>query len=92
MALHDEEMQRLNEIERQLAEESPRLAERLAELRPFTISVMAVAGVLASVTMGLVITVVGAQVDSAALVVLGALLTVVMPTVIIWRLWLSRLH
>ncbi|WP_158891095.1 DUF3040 domain-containing protein [Amycolatopsis anabasis] len=94
MALHDEEQRRLAEIELRLAEENPRLAQRLAELRPIRISgtILAVVAVVGALTIGLTMMTFGAQSSSLILMVLGALLAVVVPTAAVWRCWLHRLH
>ncbi|HVW39827.1 MAG TPA: DUF3040 domain-containing protein [Amycolatopsis sp.] len=94
MALHGEEQRRLTEIERQLAEENPRLAQRLAELRPMRIPgvVLAIFGALCAVVAGLFILVAGAQGHEIFLIVLGTILVSGVPTAIIWRSWLYRLH
>ncbi|HJQ44787.1 MAG TPA: DUF3040 domain-containing protein [Amycolatopsis sp.] len=94
MALHGEEQRRLSEIERQLAEENPRLAQRLAELRPMRIPgvVLAILGALGAVVIGLFVLVAGAQAHQSFLIVLGTLLVAAVPTAIIWRSWLYRLH
>jgi hypothetical protein len=94
MALHGEEQRRLSEIERQLAEENPRLAQRLAELRPMRIPgvVLAVLAALCSPVIGLVVLVAAAQTHSPFLMVLGTLLAAAVPTAIIWRSGLHRLR
>ncbi|TNC26019.1 DUF3040 domain-containing protein [Amycolatopsis alkalitolerans] len=94
MALHGEEQRRLTEIERQLAEENPRLAQRLSELRPMRIPnvVFAIIGGLCSIVAGLFIMVAGAQAQSGFLIVFGTILTVAVPTAILWRTWLYRLQ
>jgi len=94
MALHGEEQRRLSEIERQLAEENPRLAQRLAELRPMRIPgvVLAVLGALCSMVAGVFILVAGAQTQQLFLMILGTVLASGVPTAILWRLWLHRLH
>jgi hypothetical protein len=94
MALHGEEQRRLSEIERQLAEENPRLAQRLAELRPMRISgvVLAVLGVLCSPVVGLLVLTAAAQTHSPFLMVIGTIPAAVVPTAILWRAWLHRLH
>ena len=93
MALHGEEQRRLTEIEKQLAEENPRLAQRLAELRPMRIPgvVLAILAALAVPVIGLFILVAAAQAHSAALMILGTVLTALVPTAIIWRTWLYKL-
>ncbi|GAA5161973.1 MULTISPECIES: DUF3040 domain-containing protein [Amycolatopsis] len=94
MALHGEEQRRLTEIERQLAEENPRLAQRLAELRPMRVPsvVLAALGALCSMVAGLFILVAGAQAQSGFLLVLGTVLTSGVPTAVLWRMWLHRLR
>ncbi|WP_236790598.1 DUF3040 domain-containing protein [Amycolatopsis sp. GM8] len=94
MALHGEEQRRLTEIEQQLAEENPRLAQRLSELRPMRIPsvVLAVIGAVCSVVAGLFIMVAGGQSHNGFLIVFGTVLTCVVPTAILWRTWLYRLR
>lgn len=94
MALHGEEQRRLSEIERRLAEENPRLAQRLAELRPMRIPsvVLATLGTLCAVVSGLFILVAAAQAHSPFLIALGTALTAGVPTAILWRTWLYRLR
>lgn len=94
MALHGEEQRRLSEIERQLAEENPRLAQRLAELRPMRIPnvVLAVLGALFASMIGLFVLVAAAQTHAPVLMVFGTVLTSLVPTLIIWRTWLHRLR
>jgi DUF3040 family protein len=92
MALHGEEQRRLSEIERQLAEENPRLAQRLAELRPKRIPtvVLAIFAALCSPVIGLFVLVAAAQTQSPFLMVLGTILASVVPTAILWQGWLRR--
>ncbi|KAA9156436.1 DUF3040 domain-containing protein [Amycolatopsis acidicola] len=94
MALHGEEQRRLSEIERQLAEENPRLAQRLAELRPMRIPsvVLAILGALCSIACGLFLMVAGAQAHTSFLIVFGTVLCIGVPTAIVWRTWLYRLR
>ncbi|TVT51816.1 DUF3040 domain-containing protein [Amycolatopsis rhizosphaerae] len=94
MALHGEEQRRLSEIERQLAEENPRLAQRLAELRPMRIPtvVLAIFGALCSMVSGLFILVAAAQVHSGFLMALGTALASGVPTAILWRTCLYRVR
>ena len=94
MALHGEEQRRLTEIERQLAEENPRLAQRLAELRPVRIPgvVLAILGALGAMVAGLFVLVAGAQAHEIFLIVLGTVLVSGVPTAVIWRTWLYRLN
>ncbi|NIH77961.1 DUF3040 domain-containing protein [Amycolatopsis viridis] len=93
MALHDEEQRRLLEIERQLAAENPRLAQRLAELRPMRLSgvLLSVLGILCSPVAGLFLLVAAAQSHAPVLYVIGTVFTSVLPTALIWRAWLHRL-
>jgi hypothetical protein len=94
MALHGDEQRRLSEIERQLAEENPRLAQRLAELRPMRIPsvVMSILGALCSIVAGIFILVAAAQAHATFLLGLGTAFTVGVPTAIVWRTWLYRLR
>jgi hypothetical protein len=89
MALHDEEQRQLAEIERRLAEDDPRLARRLATLRPMEslVVVAAVVGVLASVAGGLIAMVFGVVLSSPILIIAGVLIAVFLPTAIAWRVW-----
>ncbi|MQA07394.1 MAG: DUF3040 domain-containing protein [Pseudonocardiaceae bacterium] len=92
MALPEKEQRQLAEIERWLVQEDPRLARRLAESRPtatFTL-VLAVLGILTLSAVGLVLMVFGVQLASPVLVIVGALLTVVLPAMLSWRLWSGR--
>jgi hypothetical protein len=92
MALHDEEQRQLAEIERRLVEDDPRLARRLATLRPMQslALVASIAGLLASVVCGLTAMVFGVLLSSPVLIIVGTLLAVFLPTAIGWRLWLRR--
>ncbi|PXY20366.1 DUF3040 domain-containing protein [Prauserella sp. PE36] len=94
MALHDEEQRQLEEIERRLAEDDPRLAQRLEKLRPLGVSRigLAILGMLALFVGGLVTIAIGAEISSPVLGIVGVVLAVGLPTVIIWRLWLRRLR
>ncbi|HVV13263.1 DUF3040 domain-containing protein [Amycolatopsis sp.] len=87
MALHGEEQRRLSEIERQLAEENPRLAQRLSELRPMRIPsmILAILGAFCAIACGLFLMVAGAQAHTSFLIVLGTVLCVGVPTAIVWR-------
>lgn len=93
MALHDEEQRRLSEIERALAEENPRLDQRLSELRRMRLPgvVLAVLGALCSMVAGLFVMVAGAQTHSSFLIVFGTVLTSGIPTLVVWRTWLRKL-
>lgn len=94
MALHDEEQRQLAEIERRLAEDDPRLAERLAALRPagFAGPMLTAACLVILFVFGLAVIAIGAEISSPVLGILGIVLAVVVPTVIVWRKWLRRLH
>lgn len=93
MALHDEEQRRLSEIERALAEENPRLDQRLSELRRVRLpgALLAVLGALCAIVAGEFLMVAGAQVHSSFLIVFGTVLTSGVPTAVVWRTWLHRL-
>jgi hypothetical protein len=94
MALRDEEQRQLAEIERRLAADDPRLAQRLARLRPLGLprTVLGIVGVLAAFVTGLVIVIIGAETTSLATGIAGVIIAVGFPTLIIWRFWLRRLN
>ncbi|WP_199434988.1 DUF3040 domain-containing protein [Qaidamihabitans albus] len=94
MALHDEEQRQLAEIERRLAEEDPRLAQRLERLQPFALSraALTLAGLLASFFIGLIAIATGAELGLPWLSIAGAALSVAVPTLVVWRLWVRRLR
>ncbi|WP_037359868.1 DUF3040 domain-containing protein [Amycolatopsis orientalis] len=85
MALRDHEQQQLDEIERELVRESPRLARRFAAFHPVRLSTLAAAaaGLLALLSTGLVITVVGIGMGSPGPIVVGALLIALVPATLI---------
>jgi hypothetical protein len=93
MALHDYEQRKLEEIERHLAAENPRLARHLAELAPVPTTAL-VCGVLGSLILlftGLVIMVVGVRLGAPPLIVIGAALTAMVPAAVCWyirRRWM----
>jgi hypothetical protein len=86
----DDEQRGLAEIEWWLGDDDPRLAHRLAALQPpaiWSVRVTAVA-MTAAVISSLLVLGVGARLHSAALIALGAALSVVVPTLIlVWRFW-----
>ncbi|WIV59140.1 DUF3040 domain-containing protein [Amycolatopsis nalaikhensis] len=88
MALHDYEQRKLDEIDRQLTAEAPRLARRFAEFRhvPASALVAGVAGLVILLSTGLVIMVVGVQLGRPGPIILGALITAVVPAAIGWYL------
>jgi hypothetical protein len=86
----DDEQRGLAEIEREFGEDNPRLAHRLAALQPPAIwsGTVAAVAIIAAVTNSLLVLGVGARLHSAALIALGAALTVVVPALILaWRFW-----
>lgn len=85
--MRDHEQRQLDEIERQLTEENPRLARRLATFRPLPASslVAGVVGLFILLTTGLVIMVVGVQLSAPVVIALGALITAVVPATIGWH-------
>jgi hypothetical protein len=89
MALHDYEQRKLDEIEHHLAEESPRLAQRLADFRPARYGTLIAAGcgLLLLLSVGLITMVVGIQLGAPGLIVLGAVLAAIAPTVAAWYTW-----
>lgn len=92
MALRDEEQRQLAEIERRLAEDDPGLAHRLERLRSSVLPgpVRALAGVVLSVVVGLVLAVLGTETGTTAVRLAGLVLATGVPTLIAWRLWLRR--
>jgi lipopolysaccharide export LptBFGC system permease protein LptF len=88
MALHDYERRKLNEIERQLAEENPLLAQRFAGFRPITdAAVVAALPILVMVAFaGLVLIEVGAQLAAPVPIILGALVITGVPATAGWYL------
>lgn len=93
MSLRDDEQRRLAEIERRLSEEDPHLARRLATLRPFGPSRVAlgIAVMVVSLVAGLVIAALGSELNSVPVGIVGVALAIILPTVLIWRLWLRKL-
>ncbi|MFC4000293.1 DUF3040 domain-containing protein [Prauserella oleivorans] len=93
MALHDEEQRQLAEIERRLAEDDPRLAQRLATLRPgFGGPILTLVGLVVLFVAGLAVIAIGAEISSPVLGIFGIVLAVCVPTAIIWRKWLRKLR
>ncbi|MFI9382366.1 DUF3040 domain-containing protein [Kutzneria sp. NPDC052558] len=92
MTLRDDELRSLAQIERSLTETDPRLARRLAELRPLTLgTVLAMlAGCVAMHASGIVIAVSGAEIGSPVTVVIGAALATGFPALAVWHLWWRR--
>ncbi|MGW7535421.1 DUF3040 domain-containing protein [Amycolatopsis sp. NPDC054798] len=86
MALRDHEQHQLDEIERRLARENPRLARRFEKFRPMPAITFAAAalGVLSVFLTGLVALVVGFGMGSAPPIAVGAVLTTAVPLAIIW--------
>ncbi|GAA2827105.1 DUF3040 domain-containing protein [Crossiella cryophila] len=92
MALRDHEQRALAEIERRLAEEDPRLAERFLGLSSPSLrnrqAVLALLGVLGAYALGLTVLVIGVSGAWIELIVLGAVISV---SVLAWFTW-KRLH
>ncbi|GAA4532136.1 DUF3040 domain-containing protein [Amycolatopsis samaneae] len=88
MALHDYEQRKLDEIEKHLVEENPRMARRFAEFRPFHLVTLVAAGLglIALLAVGLVVMVIGVQLTTPGLIILGALLTAAVPAAVAWYL------
>jgi hypothetical protein len=82
-AVHDNEEQELAEIERRLAQESPRLAARF---EPISTAALATAGLgmLMLLVTGVVVMVAGARMAAPLVIVLAALLTATVPAAIGW--------
>ncbi|MEU6646374.1 DUF3040 domain-containing protein [Saccharomonospora sp. NPDC046836] len=94
MALRDEEQRQLAEIEQRLTKDDPQLAQRLAKLSPLGFSRvgLAVVSMLVLFVIGLAVIAIGAELSAPAVWSCGIVLAVVVPTLIIWRLWLRRLR
>ncbi|XVV06593.1 DUF3040 domain-containing protein [Actinosynnema sp. CA-248983] len=86
MGLRDREKRALDEIERNFAAEDPRLAGRLARMRPArrpSGRVGVAAGLTVVYLVGLTVVVFGVTTGSTALVVLGAAVTAVFPVLLL---------
>lgn len=86
MGLRDREKRALDEIERNLAAEDPRLATRLARMRPgrrLTGRLAVGVGLTVVYLLGLTVVVFGVTTESAALVALGAVLAAVFPVLLV---------
>ncbi|MFD9887989.1 DUF3040 domain-containing protein [Amycolatopsis sp. NPDC059027] len=88
MALHDYEQRKLDEIEKHLVEENPRMARRFAEFRPIHLITLVAAGLglLVLLSVGLVVMVIGVRLTAPGLITLGAVLTATVPAAITWYL------
>ncbi|MBB3664316.1 MULTISPECIES: DUF3040 domain-containing protein [Prauserella salsuginis group] len=92
MGLRDEERRQLAEIERRLGEDDPRLAQRLATLRPGTSRMLWIgAGLVALFIVGGVVIALGAGAGAPVVVALGVIIAAGVPTAVIWRVWLRKL-
>lgn len=92
MGLRDEERRQLDDIERRLGEDDPRLAQRLTRLRPGVPRLLWVLVALFLLfVVGGVLVAVGAGSGLPVVVVVGVLVAVGAPTAIIWRIWLRKL-
>jgi hypothetical protein len=80
MTFHDHEERQLADIEHHFTQESPRLARRFAEFQPMPVSALVTSG------LGLLMLVVGVQQGSPVVIILGAVITAVVPAVIGWML------
>ncbi|MEJ2852151.1 MULTISPECIES: DUF3040 domain-containing protein [unclassified Saccharothrix] len=86
MGLRDREKRALEEIERNLVGEDPRLANRLARMRPgprLSGRLGVAVGLTVVYLLGLTVVVFGVTTGSTALVVLGAVLTAVFPVLLV---------
>ncbi|EHR60336.1 DUF3040 domain-containing protein [Saccharomonospora cyanea] len=90
MTLRDDERRRLVEIERGLSEDDPRLARRLAHFGSDHLSrqVVTFVALCACFVVGLALVAAGAQLRFWPVSALGAVLAVVVPAVVTWRVWL----
>ncbi len=86
MALRDYEQHQLDEIERHLAHENPRLARRFEKFRPLHVVTFAAAtvAVLSMLLIGLVTMVVGFGMGALAPILVGAFLTTAVPLALVW--------
>jgi len=86
MTLRDHEQHQLDEIERRLAAENPRLARRFEKFRPIPVVTFAAAtlGVLSLLLAGLTTMVVGFSLDALAPILIGALVTAGVPFTLLW--------
>lgn len=95
MATRDFEKRQLAEIERQLSDESPELAQKLAALGTAEATTRyngkSISAVIALYLAGLTVIIAGVQVSSVLVIVLGAVLTAVVPAVTGWYLWRTRI-
>ncbi|MGW0521505.1 DUF3040 domain-containing protein [Crossiella sp. NPDC003009] len=89
MALRDHEQRALDEIERRLAEEDPRLAARFLGLSApgarTRHAALALLGVLAAYALGLAILVIGISASLTTLVVLGSAISAAVLAAFTWR-------
>lgn len=80
MALADDEQRRLNEIERELAEDEPRLARRFAHDRvtaPTVVALVVAAGLMLAAGVTLIVT--GARLGLPVVVGVGVVVAAVVP-------------
>ncbi|OQO89476.1 hypothetical protein B1813_21310 [Saccharomonospora piscinae] len=89
MARDEEQRRLLAEIERRFIEDDPVLARRLAHLGSarWARRIVAIVLLLASFVLGLAVVAFGAEVGVWPLSVAGFALTVLVPTLIVWRVW-----
>lgn len=93
MELPENERHELDEIERRLAEDDPKLAARLTNSAPAIFiprRTLIAIGVLAAYLAGLITIIAGVTVASIALVLLGAVITVGVFTALTVHAWRHR--
>ncbi|NBH10361.1 DUF3040 domain-containing protein [Amycolatopsis sp. SID8362] len=85
MTLHDYEQRQLDEIAHRLAEESPCLAQQLADFKQVP-SWLVLMATLSPLTVGVLLTVAGLQLGIPDVAVIGAAVAVSAPT-LGWFVW-----
>lgn len=93
MALRDEEIRALAQIQRQLAVEDPRFVARLRRRRSLIRvpkRVLLAAALLVTYSVGLLGIIIGVTLSSAFFTAVGALVTAGFPVVVARRAWRSR--
>ncbi|QRP42931.1 DUF3040 domain-containing protein [Amycolatopsis sp. FDAARGOS 1241] len=87
VGIDDYEKKTLNDIERQLTRESPRLEQSFAEFRPIPSAVASTGpSVLTLLATGLLAMVAGVELSSPVMIITGTLMTTVVPAVLEWIL------
>jgi hypothetical protein len=93
MGLPDHEERALAQIERQLVDDDPRFAARLARTRSWISiprRVLYVSALCLVYSVGLVTIIAGATLPSAVLIAIGSIVTAAFPTAVAVRAWRRR--